>query len=148
LGKDLKGKELGKGICQRKDGLYFARCTQHGQSFGSYFKTAKDAKAWLKELDGSAGLASRGTDILRVNASKIADRTAEIAIQRKLLSDYMSMVEQSAMAADSELYSYILKAVTENLTFVTLKNVYGIQCERDMFYDRRRKFYFVLSGVR
>lgn len=49
MGKDLKGKELGTGICQRKDGLYFARCTQHGQSFGSYFKTVKEAKAWLKE---------------------------------------------------------------------------------------------------
>lgn len=49
MGKDLKGKELGTGICQRKDGLYFARCTQHGQSFGAYFKTVKEAKAWLKE---------------------------------------------------------------------------------------------------
>lgn len=100
------------------------------------------------ELEGSVGLASRGADILRVNASKIADRTAEIAIQRKLLSDYMRMVEQSAMAADPELYSYILKSVTENLTFVVLKSVHGIPCERDMFYDRRRKFYWVLSGVR
>ena len=50
MGKDKKGKELGKGICQRKDGLYFARCTIQGQNFGSYFKTVKEAKAWLKEL--------------------------------------------------------------------------------------------------
>ena len=51
MGKDLKGKELGKGVCQRKDGLYSARCTQHGQSYGRYFKTAKEAKLWLKELN-------------------------------------------------------------------------------------------------
>lgn len=50
MGKDLKGKELGKGICQRKDGLYSARCTQHGQSYGRYFKTVKEAKQWLKEF--------------------------------------------------------------------------------------------------
>ena len=25
MGKNLKGKEIGKGICQRKDGLYTAR---------------------------------------------------------------------------------------------------------------------------
>ena len=85
------------------------------------------------ELDGCAGLASRGADILRVNASKIADRTAEIAIQRKLLSDYIRMVEQ---------------AVTANLTLVALKQVYDMPCERDMFYDRRRKFYWALSRVR
>jgi len=100
------------------------------------------------ELNCDTGLASRSTDILRVNASKVADRTAEIAIQRKLLSDYMRMVEQSAIQADPELYSYILKAVTENLTFGVMKTLYDIPCERDMFYDRRRKFYFVLSGVR
>ena len=67
--------------------------------------------------------------------------------QRKLLSDYMRMVEQSAMAADPELYSYILKSITENLTFVVLKSVYDIPCERDMFYDRRRKFFLVLNGA-
>ena len=27
MAKNLKGKELGKGIGQRKDGLYYARCT-------------------------------------------------------------------------------------------------------------------------
>ena len=25
MGKNLKGKECGKGICQRKDGFYYAR---------------------------------------------------------------------------------------------------------------------------
>lgn len=51
MGKDLKGKELGKGICQRKDGLYFARCQAQGVTHSCYFKTTKEAKSWLKELD-------------------------------------------------------------------------------------------------
>lgn len=94
------------------------------------------------------GVVSVSTDILRVNASKVADRTAEIAMRRKTLSDYMQMVEQAAVEADSELYGYILKAVTENLTFGCMKALYDIPCERDMFYDRRRKFYWVLDRVR
>ena len=49
MGKDLKGKECGKGICQRKDGLYSARYTVDGKTRYSYFKTVKEAKAWLKE---------------------------------------------------------------------------------------------------
>ena len=105
-------------------------------------------KSKYAELEGSAGMASRGTDTLRVNASKVADRTAEIAIQKKLLTEYMRMVEQAAVAADAVLYPYILKAVTENLTFVVLKQAYDMPCERDMFYDRRRKFYWALSRVR
>ena len=49
MGRDLKGKECGKGICQRKDGLYSARYTVYGKTRYSYFKTVKEAKAWLKE---------------------------------------------------------------------------------------------------
>ena len=30
MGKNLKGKECGKGICQRKDGLYYARFVDRG----------------------------------------------------------------------------------------------------------------------
>ena len=94
------------------------------------------------------GVGTVGADILRVNGSKVTDRTAEIAIKKKGLSDCIRMVEQAAIKADPELYPYILKAVTENLTFGCMKTLYDIPCERDMFYDRRRKFYWVLSGVR
>lgn len=48
MGKDLKGKECGKGICQRKDGLYYARFTNHdGKSVGDYFEKLTEAKKWL-----------------------------------------------------------------------------------------------------
>lgn len=38
-GKDLKGRELGVGICQRKDGLYTARFVSKrtGKSVQRYF---------------------------------------------------------------------------------------------------------------
>ena len=40
MGKNLKGKECGKGICQRKDGLYFARFyAKNGTRQNGYFKT-------------------------------------------------------------------------------------------------------------
>ena len=35
MGKDLRGKELGRGISQREDGLYVARYTN---KYGSVFK--------------------------------------------------------------------------------------------------------------
>lgn len=48
MGKNLKGKECGKGICQRKDGLYYARYTsKSGQKYQKYFKTVQEAKNWL-----------------------------------------------------------------------------------------------------
>ena len=95
-----------------------------------------------------SGLASKSPDKQYVNSSKIADRTAEIAIQRKILSDSMKLVEQAAIEAEPELYHYIMKAVTEKYGFIDLKREYCIPCEKDMFYDRRRKFFWLLSKSR
>ena len=50
MGKNLKGKECGKGICQRKDGLYFARFyAKNGTRQNGYFKTLPEAKKWLAD---------------------------------------------------------------------------------------------------
>nr|WP_302658083.1 tyrosine-type recombinase/integrase [uncultured Dysosmobacter sp.] len=50
MGKSLKGKELGKGIGQRKDGLYYARCTnKSGQRLEKCFQNLKEARNWQKE---------------------------------------------------------------------------------------------------
>lgn len=49
MGKDLKGKNLGKGINQRKDGSYYARITANKKTIGKYFKKYSDAKKWVLE---------------------------------------------------------------------------------------------------
>lgn len=50
MGKNLKGKECGKGICQRKDGLYFARFyDRDGKRCGKYFETLPEARNWLTD---------------------------------------------------------------------------------------------------
>ena len=50
MGKNLKGKELGKGICQRKDGLYTARFVgKSGKKYEKYFKTIPEARNLLED---------------------------------------------------------------------------------------------------
>lgn len=45
IGKNLKGKECGKGIYQRKDGLYSARYyDKQGKRKEKYFETLPEAK--------------------------------------------------------------------------------------------------------
>lgn len=47
MGKNLKGKQLGKGLGQRKDGLYYARCRNYrGEREERCFKTLPEAKNW------------------------------------------------------------------------------------------------------
>lgn len=48
--KNLKGKECGKGIYQRKDGLYHARFVdKSGKRHEKYFQTVPEAKNWIEE---------------------------------------------------------------------------------------------------
>lgn len=50
MGKNLKGKELGKGLSQRHDGYYSARYTDaRGKRREKYFKTHKEARDWLAD---------------------------------------------------------------------------------------------------
>ena len=50
MGKDLKGKEIGNGIFQRKDGRYYAKFTnRYRQLCGHYFNDVNEAKSWLAE---------------------------------------------------------------------------------------------------
>lgn len=50
MGKDLKGKELGTGISQRKDGLYTARFTdRNGRRRQQYFKKLQECRKWLAD---------------------------------------------------------------------------------------------------
>jgi len=50
MGKDLKGKELGVGISQRKDGLYTARFTdRRGRRRQKYFLKLQECRKWLAE---------------------------------------------------------------------------------------------------
>lgn len=50
MGKNLKGKECGKGICQRKDGKYAARYTaKDGSRKEKHFDTLLEARNWLAD---------------------------------------------------------------------------------------------------
>ena len=50
MAKNLKGKELGKGIGQRKDKLYYARCVDRsGKRLEKCFSSLTDARNWQKE---------------------------------------------------------------------------------------------------
>lgn len=50
MGKSLRGKECGKGICQRKDGLYSARfVSSEGKRQVKCFSLLPEARNWLDD---------------------------------------------------------------------------------------------------
>ena len=66
MGKDLKGRELGQYLSQRKDGRYQARFTNRfGERPEKKSKSLKEVKEWLKE--------EKAKDALALNQKRTTD---------------------------------------------------------------------------
>lgn len=85
----------------------------------------------------------------RIPSSNIpGDPTSRSAMRRAYYSERIDLIERVAKETDRYLYKYLLKAVTEELSFTYLKARLEIPCGRDMYYDRYRKFFWLLSEAR
>ncbi len=78
-------------------------------------------------------------------SSSYFDKTSEIAIELENCRHKILLVENASRAADVAIGDYILKGVTEGLSYDCLSTLYGIPCGREMYYDRYRKFFWYLS---
>jgi hypothetical protein len=85
----------------------------------------------------------------RMPSSNIpGDPTSRTAVDRIFYSDRIKLVEKIAIEADEFLSNYILRAVTEELSYTYLRNILGIPCSRDTYYDRYRRFFWLLNKER
>lgn len=81
-----------------------------------------------------------------VQGGKGSNPTERLGARRAELRNKMLKVEHAAWEAGEDIAKYILIAVTnEDVTFEILKQKYGIPCERTLYYERRRKYYYLLS---
>lgn len=62
--------------------------------------------------------------------------------------ELITLIEETAREADQYLYDYIIKGVAEGRSYTYLKTVLGIPCGKDMYYDRYRKFFWLLNESR
>lgn len=76
------------------------------------------------------------------------DPTCTTALKKAYYSKRIDLIEQIARSVDEDLYLYILKAVTEDLSYTYLKNKLDIPCSRSTYYDRYRRFFWLLSEAR
>lgn len=84
-------------------------------------------------------------DVSDKNEIEWHDPTGKTGTLRAYLKHNMERVENAAYEADSELAPFILRSVTEGHNFTYLKECLGMPCGKDMYYDRYRKFFYILS---
>ncbi len=82
------------------------------------------------------------------NANFIEDPTGETATKLASLRHNMDLIRNVTEKSDKDLANYIFKAVTEERSFANLKTVFEIPCSRDLYYDRYRRFFWLLDKER
>lgn len=103
-----------------------------------YHEWEAGAKAVLGEMAHSK------IDILRSSGIEWSKPTEEKAIALNVWKKKMDLVELSAKEADPSIWKWLLRSVTDDLSYGVLY-VEGIPCGRDYFYERRRKLLWILS---
>lgn len=103
---------------------------------------------WKHAYDILDGTRLSSYDLTSVANSLPGDPTGKCAEERLIYLERMILIEQTANKADPDLGEYILAAVTQGLTYETCKTRFDIPCSRDTYYDRYRKFFWLLNKVR
>ena len=67
---------------------------------------------------------------------------------RERLNEKIEMVEHCAKDADNDIWRWLLKGVTEGLSYTALACTYELPCSKDYYYDRFRRFFWLLSRER
>lgn len=78
----------------------------------------------------------------------ISDPVTMFVDERLFYANRMDMLERVAKETDEKLASYILKAITEGISYDHLRARTDIPCCKDTYYDLYRRFFWLLSKER
>lgn len=101
---------------------------------------------WKKELRFSTDTLQSPQLTGMPHGTGISDATGKMALRRLKLSEQCELLEKTAKEAAPDIWEYILKgATTEGITYIQLKQRFDIPCGKNYYYERRRKFYWLLA---
>lgn len=104
---------------------------------------------WQKAYLALDGLSRRPEDLqIFSNSGVCTDPTANCAIAKSFYSERIDLVVAACKETDAEMWRYILRGVTEALSYDYLKLHYNIPCCKESYYEMYRKFFYILNKTR
>ena len=105
-------------------------------------------REWIKIINSSdSKLPSTSCIECIGRVSGYSNPTEKIGMIRVAFNK-IDMIHKAADEADLFLSPYIILAVTYDKTYEYIKTMMEAPCSRDTFYDRYRKFFWILSSIR
>lgn len=114
------------------------------EEYATAYHYAKRYPSWEAELRAIGGVSGVSYDSEAVQTSYSGDPTQSAGIRRAEVTGKMRIVENAVRAAAPDMAEFLLLGVAYGLTFYQLQER-GIPCGRKYYYDRRRKFYWILA---
>lgn len=134
MGKDLKGKELGEGLCQQKDGRYLGRYTdRYGKRHSIYAHKLKDLKEKLTKAkyEDSLGVESYDT---RLTFDDVFNKWFEMKLKT---------VRENTCRGYRAIYNKNIKQYIGDLKIISIKT----QDIEDVFANYKGKSYLAIKKV-
>lgn len=104
---------------------------------------------WKKNYLSFDGHSAKSTSIvMRRDQHEPADLTAIYVEARLYYRERMELVEQTVREAAADLYSPMLRAVTEGISYEHLNAQDRIPCSKDVWYKVYRRFFWLLDKAR
>ena len=82
------------------------------------------------------------------NQNGCSDPTGNIATKKAEIDRKINLIESTAKETDTVLDTYIIKGVTEGVSYDYLKLMMNIPCSRGVYYKMYRLFFKLLSEKR
>ena len=99
---------------------------------------------WIDELRGLDG-GFRSTSIIEIDDVLVDDPVFNHVERKAELEERVEAIHRCAKKADRELWTYIVNAVTKDLSFKELKMLYKIPSDKNQYYKSYRRFFSILS---
>ena len=104
----------------------------------------KTWKRFCREIDGIKSQ-NFSEQVFSKNVSNPVIYAVE---KREEYAGKIMLVENAAKKASPELFNYILKAVTEDVSYENLRNFYQMPASKELYYDLYRRFFWYLDASR
>lgn len=83
--------------------------------------------------------------VLKVKTDDVNNKSDRKMAVRQRYLDQIMLIEECGKLTDPVLGSYILKGITQGLSYTYLRMHDNIPCGKDMYYDLYRKFFYILD---
>jgi len=104
---------------------------------------------WRKARAALDSLSKRPNNSAAVSRTNKISSPVEKCVEARLFyTDRMELLENVANETDEVMAVYILKAVTEGISYDHLKVRMNVPCCKDTYYELYRRFFWLLNKAR